>query len=251
MNPAMTIRALMAEQLLNGSGMDIFLAIRANICTLCFPEATMRVYGQRLSICENGRLRVAERIVNINQPRVRPIVKCKAKANVNLGSKINVSLLNGIVFIGQLSFDAFDKVSYLLYSVGEYRRRHGFYPSEIQVESNCFKRDNHRLLKERGTRLMGLPQPPSEGGTREAESRIPESDSRYVRQDVGRIGIVTDQVEVAGNVGIDDFVNKNGDESDDDRQPGRHDKSCFSHSGYSSVDFWLLFQKEERIGSLS
>ena len=95
----------------------------------------MKVYEQKLSMYENGTHRVAERIVSIHQPYLRPIVRGKEKAKVEFGSKINVSRVDGYSFLDNLSWDAFKEGSYLMDSVEKYRKRHGFYPSEVLVDS--------------------------------------------------------------------------------------------------------------------
>ncbi len=65
--------------------------------------------------------RVTARIVSLHQPYVRPIVKGKEQANVQFGSKINVSLVNGFSFIDRLSWDAYNEESYLLESIEKYK----------------------------------------------------------------------------------------------------------------------------------
>jgi IS5 family transposase len=52
---------------------------------------------------ENGTHRVAERMVSIHLPHVRPIVRGKEKAKAEFGSKINVSLVEGYSFLDHLS----------------------------------------------------------------------------------------------------------------------------------------------------
>ena len=130
-----------------------------------YLETIMKVYEQQLSMYENGTHRVAERIVSIHQPHVRPIVRGKEKAKVEFGSKINVSLVDGYSFLDHLSWDAFNEGSYLMDSVEKYRKRHGFYPSEVLVDSIYCTRENHRKLKELGIKLTGrqLGRPPKAG----------------------------------------------------------------------------------------
>jgi hypothetical protein len=55
--------------------------------------------------------RVEDRIVSIHQPHVRPIVRGKAQAKVEFGSKIHVSVIDGISFVDELSWDAFNEGS--------------------------------------------------------------------------------------------------------------------------------------------
>ena len=67
-----------------------------------YLKTIRKIYAQQLEMY-NGRInRVTDRIVSLYQPHVRPIVRGKERANVEFGSKINVSLINGYSFIDWL-----------------------------------------------------------------------------------------------------------------------------------------------------
>ena len=63
------------------------------------------------------------RIVSIHQPHVRPIVRGKTNANVEFGAKIQMSITNGITFLEDLSWDAFNEGTRLLSTIENYKRR--------------------------------------------------------------------------------------------------------------------------------
>jgi hypothetical protein len=86
------------------------------------------LYDQQKYMYDNRVHSVEDRIVSIHQPHVRPIVRGKTNANVEFGSKIQVSLVNGIAFLDELSWDAFNEGTRLEKSVEKYRARFGFYP---------------------------------------------------------------------------------------------------------------------------
>jgi len=65
------------------------------------------LYDQQKYMYDKSVHSVEDRIVSIHQPHVRPIVRGKTNANVEFGSKIQVSLVNGIAFLDELSWDAF------------------------------------------------------------------------------------------------------------------------------------------------
>ncbi|MDR2533309.1 MAG: hypothetical protein LBC81_00765 [Tannerellaceae bacterium] len=71
------------------------------------------LYTQQQQMYSSGKHRVEDRIASIYQPHVRPIVRGKAQAKVEFGSKIHVSVIDGISFVGELSWDAFLKPSRL------------------------------------------------------------------------------------------------------------------------------------------
>ncbi|MCY0896762.1 MAG: hypothetical protein OWS03_10830 [Alicyclobacillaceae bacterium] len=52
--------------------------------------------------------RVEDRIVSISQPHVRPIVRGKAKANVEFGAKFAVSMVDGCARIDCAQWDTFN-----------------------------------------------------------------------------------------------------------------------------------------------
>ncbi len=112
-------------------------------------------YEQQLSMYENGTHRVAERIVIIHPPHVKPIVWGKEMAKVEFGSKINVSLVDGYAFLDHLSWEPYSEGGYLIQSVELYKQRHGYYPAEVMGDRIYCNRENRRNLKEFGIRLVG------------------------------------------------------------------------------------------------
>ncbi len=55
------------------------------------------VFDQQMYMYQNKVHSHSDRIVNIYQPHVRPMVRGKDKANVEFGSKINISEVEGFV----------------------------------------------------------------------------------------------------------------------------------------------------------
>ena len=100
---------------------------------------------------------IEHRIVSIHQPHVRPIVRGKTNANVEFGSKINVSLMNGFAFLDDLSWDAFNEGTRLLASVEKYNKRFGYYPQEVLVDKIYCNRPNRAALKLLGIKLRAKP----------------------------------------------------------------------------------------------
>ena len=96
-----------------------------------YVENIRKVYEQQDFMRRNKTHSVPERIVSIHQPHVRPIVRGKENSNVEFGSKINVSLVDGNAFLDHLSWEAYNEGGHLMESVELYRKRHGCYPAEI------------------------------------------------------------------------------------------------------------------------
>ena len=71
------------------------------------------VYEQQKEMYDKQIHTIAHRIVSIHQPHVRPIVRGKEHSYVEFGSKIHVSIVNGISFLDELSREAFNEGSHL------------------------------------------------------------------------------------------------------------------------------------------
>lgn len=115
------------------------------------------LYDQQKQMYDLGTHSIEDRIVSIHQPHVRPIVRGKSQAKVEFGAKIHVSLVDGISFLDELSWDAFNEGSHMMDYVEMYRRRFGFYPREVLADKIYCTRDNRMALKEKGIRLLAKP----------------------------------------------------------------------------------------------
>ena len=100
---------------------------------------------------------VDDRIVSIHQPHVRPIVRGKTQAKVEFGAKIHVSVIDGISFLDELSWDAFNEGSHMKDYVEQYRKRFGCYPRELLADQIYCNRVNRAALKEKGIKLLAKP----------------------------------------------------------------------------------------------
>ena len=120
-------------------------------------------YQQQKEMYDNKSHRVADRIVSIHQPQVRPIVRGKTNANVEFGSKIQVSLVNGFVFLDDISWDAFNEGTRLISSVEKYKNTFGFYPQEVLADKIYCNRENRAWLKSKDILLKAKPlgRPPA------------------------------------------------------------------------------------------
>jgi hypothetical protein len=115
------------------------------------------LYGQQLLMYKTRTHRVDGRIVSIHQPHVRPIVRGKAKADVEFGARVNISVIHGITFPDELSWEAFNEGSHMPAYIENYRKRFGFYPVEVLADNIYCTRENRRMLKEKGIRLKAKP----------------------------------------------------------------------------------------------
>lgn len=71
---------------------------------------------------------IEKRIVSIHQPFIRPVVRGKEGKKVEFGSKMNVSLMNGLTRINQFDFEPFNESVGLQDQVEAYKKLFGHYP---------------------------------------------------------------------------------------------------------------------------
>jgi hypothetical protein len=115
------------------------------------------LFDQQMEMYKNKTHTIEHRIVNIHQPHVGPIVRGKSQAKVEFGSKIHVSIINGISFLDELSWDAFNEGNHMAEYVESYRKRLGCYPREVLADQIYCTRINRAMLKGKGIKLLAKP----------------------------------------------------------------------------------------------
>ena len=115
------------------------------------------LYRQQLWMYTHRCHRIANRIVSISQPHVRPIVRGKAGTPVEFGAKISVSLVDGVSFVDRISWDAYNESMDLVKQIEGFRRRFGHDPASVHVDKVYCTRENRRYCTSRGIRLSGPP----------------------------------------------------------------------------------------------
>jgi hypothetical protein len=88
-------------------------------------ETLRKVYEQQKYMHDNRTHSVPDRIVSLSQPWLRPIVCGKAKAAVEFGAKLDISVVNGWTRLEVLSFDAHNEAGNLQAMLERYRERMG------------------------------------------------------------------------------------------------------------------------------
>ena len=99
---------------------------------------------------DNKTHKVKDRIVSISQPYIRPIVRGKAKAPVEFGAKLDMSIdEKGIARLEKLSFDAYNEEDVLVTAIENYRKRTGHYPERVLVDQIYRNQKNRAYCKSR------------------------------------------------------------------------------------------------------
>lgn len=114
------------------------------------------LYEQQKYMYDNNVHSVKDRIVSISQPYIRPIVRGKAKAPVEFGAKLDMSIdENGFARLERLSFDAYNEADVLISAIERYRKRTGRYPERVLVDQIYRNRNNRAFCKSKGIRISG------------------------------------------------------------------------------------------------
>lgn len=113
------------------------------------------IIDQQSVVSQPGVTRVDDRIVNLAQPHVRPIVRGKAGHRTEFGAKISVSHIYGYATLDVLSWDASHEAADLPGQAEQYRQRTGFYPRRICADKIYRTRANRKWCIDRGIRLAG------------------------------------------------------------------------------------------------
>ncbi len=115
------------------------------------------LYRQQREMHRERKHTIADRIVSISQPHVRPIVRGKAAHPVEFGAKISAALVDNYAHVDHISWDAFNENKDLIDQVELYRKRFGFYPESVIVDDIYGTRENRKYMKARGIRLSCKP----------------------------------------------------------------------------------------------
>lgn len=132
------------------------------------------VYRQQKQMYDDQSHKTPDRIVNIAQPHIRPIVRGKAGKEVEFGAKISVSLVDGYSYLDRISWDAYNEGTDLKAQIEAYRERFGCYPEWVSADAIYGSRENRAYMKEHKIKYTGhaLGRPP---GTADPEHREHEA----------------------------------------------------------------------------
>ncbi len=111
-----------------------------------------KVYRQQRSHFRSGDAResIPDRIVSVNKPYVRPIVRGKEVKSVEFGAKCNNILVDGISFIEKLSFNAFNEGTRLAHSIKMHKRLFGVKAKRIGGDTSYAGNANRELCTKNG-----------------------------------------------------------------------------------------------------
>ena len=115
-------------------------------------DTITKVYRQQKNHFESGDSResIPNRIVSVSKPYVRPIVRGKETKTVEFGAKCNNILIDGISFIEDLSFNAFNEGTRLKHCVSLSEKLTGVPVKKIGGDQGYSGNDSRTSCKENG-----------------------------------------------------------------------------------------------------
>ena len=111
------------------------------------------IYSQQEDLSKKKK--VKDRIVNVAQPQVRPIVRGKRPNKTEFGSKINASETEGYIRMDQIDYNNFNESKYLIQTINSYKKLYGYFPAVVLVDKIYLNRDNRNWLKANGIKHYG------------------------------------------------------------------------------------------------
>jgi hypothetical protein len=149
------------------------------------------LYAQQQEMYDNKTHRIDDRIVSLWQSWLRPIVRGKAKAPVEFGAKLEISVVNGFSTIEKISWDNFNESQGLIASVERYKAKYGYYPEAVLADQLYRNRKNLAYCNERGIRLSGpkLERPPKDEQKTKAHKKLEYQDSCERNEVEGKFGV--------------------------------------------------------------
>lgn len=139
-------------------------------------ETIQKIFRQQEHMYRHRTHSIAERIVSVSQPHVRPIVRNKARARCEFGAKLSLSSVSGYCFIDHISWEAYNEATLFQQHIEHYMQSYGYYPEVVCADQIYRTRENRAYCKTRGIRMAGkaLGRPKKMSAAEKKESRQSE-----------------------------------------------------------------------------
>ena len=115
------------------------------------------IYRQQREMIDRNVKFCDNRIVSIDQPHVRPILRGKASKNIEFGSKVALSVVNGTNRIYRISWNAYNDGVDLIGQVEAYKKQYNQYPKLVLADEIYMTKVNRAFLKENNIEHRGKP----------------------------------------------------------------------------------------------
>lgn len=119
-------------------------------------DTIRKIHEQQRYMFDNKTHKVKDRIVSLDQPYVRPIVRGKIKTPVEFGVKYDVSIYHdGLARLEKTSFDPYNESEVLIDAIKKFRSSTGYYPKRVLVDQIYRTRKNIKFCTDHNIRISG------------------------------------------------------------------------------------------------
>lgn len=140
------------------------------------------------------------RIVSIDQPHVRPIVRGKDAKKTEFGAKVALSVVNGTNRIFRISWDAYNDGIDLIGQVEAFKKQYNQYPKLVLADKIYMTKANRAYLKERNIqhrgKPLGRPKKDKNGNKVDPFTHIQQKEANQRNQVEGQFGTAKDAYDL-------------------------------------------------------
>ncbi|MFN6338858.1 MAG: IS5 family transposase [Cyanobacteriota bacterium] len=149
-----------------------------------------KLHRQQTILLYSKTRSIPDRIVNLVQRQVRPMVRGKARAAVEFGAKISVSVRNGFAFLHRISWDPYNEAEDLIAQAKKYKQEYGCYPERICADRIYLNTKNRNFCTRNNIRLYckRLGRPPKDPEISAAHKQQLRADQRKRNEVEGCFG---------------------------------------------------------------
>jgi hypothetical protein len=152
-------------------------------------ETVKKIYEQQRQMYQSRRKSIAQRIVSLHKPFVRPIKTGKERKPTEFGPKISLTHVDGYLLTDHVSFENYHEGTKLVQSVERFEKRFGKKPEYVSADQIFGSQENRDYLQERGIRFAVKPLGrPKKVTLTDAEKRWRKKKSAERNQIEGAIG---------------------------------------------------------------
>lgn len=116
-----------------------------------------KLFDQQLEMYKTRTHTVKHRIVSIRQPWVRPIVRGKARAKVEFGAKIDISVYKGFTRLEHSTFEPYNESENFVSEIEKFFTREKHYPKRVLVDKIYRNQENILYCNKHGIEILGKP----------------------------------------------------------------------------------------------
>jgi transposase, IS5 family len=158
------------------------------------------IYRQQRQMSDRHVNKCDDRIVSIDQPQVRPILRGKAAKKTEFGSKVALSIVNGTNRIFKISWDAYNDGVDLIGQVEAYKKQYQQYPKLVLADKIYMTHANRAYLKKNNIQHrgqpLGRPKKDKQGQTINPYSKIQLKEANQRNHVEGQFGTAKDAYDL-------------------------------------------------------